>query len=413
MLHKLLACASKEMRVLARDPEGLAILFLMPVVFVVVMSLALQDFFHQGTGPKLDLVVLDGDGGSAAEAIAHAIDDIKVFRSHHRAAADYATEAQQLREDIRAGRLRFALLLPPGITARHTAVLASGGPREVLDAMQKPPIAIELLADPALRADHRAMATMALERTILGVESSRLYQRFAGISLDRGQRTSAFEIVDGSDAIKSHVMPTSTQQNVPAYSVLAMFLLVIPLSGAFIRERYQGSLTRLRSMPVPGAIIIGGKVLPFFAINLLQMGLCLAVGRFLLPLLGGTPLQFSGSAVGIVLLTAAVSLAAIGFGLVVAMFARTPEQATAFGATAILLFAALGGIMVPKLLMPSALQTIAEWSPLGWALDGFLDLFVRGASAADVLPRAIALVAFGAGCFALAMARFGRLARAP
>ncbi len=398
---------------LSRDPEGLAILFLMPVVFVIVMSLALQDFFQQGAGPKLELVILDGDGGSAAEAIARAVDDIKVFRSHQRRAADYASEAQQLREDIRSGRLSFALLLPPGITVRHTAILASGGPREVLDAMQRPPIAIELLADPALRADHRAMATMALERIVLGVESSRLYQRFAGISLERGQRTSAFEIVDRSDAITTRVMPTSTQQNVPAYSVLAMFLLVIPLSATFIRERYQGSLTRLRSMPVPGAIIIGGKVLPFFAINLLQMALCLAVGRFLLPLLGGTPLQFSGSAIGIILLTAAVSLAAIGFGLAVAMFARTPEQATAFGATAILLFAALGGIMVPKLLMPRALQTVAEWSPLGWALDGFLDLFVRGASAADVLPRAVALVGFGAVCFAFAMARFGRLARAP
>ena len=412
-IFKVFACATKEVRVLSRDPEGLAILFLMPVAFVIVMSIALQDFFQQGAGPKLDIVVLDGDGGDTSAAIARAVDAIPVLRSDLRTTKDFPLAQARLREDVRSGRVRFALLLPPGLTKRHDAMLAVGGPREVLEALQRAPIRVELLADPALRGDHRMMATMALERVILGVEAGRLYQHFADVTLAPGQRTSAFAIVGPSDSTQSRTTPTSTQQNVPAYSVLAMFLLVIPLSGTFIRERYQGTLTRLRSMPVSGATLIAGKVLPFFAINLLQMGLCLAVGHFLLPLLGGTALQFSGSPIGIVLLTAAVSLAAIGFGLAVAMFARTPEQATAFGATAILLFAALGGIMVPKMLMPSVLQSVAAWSPLGWALEGFLDLFVRGATVADVLPRALALVAFGAACFALSMVRFARLSRDP
>jgi len=104
------------------------------------------------------------------------------------------------------------------------------------------------------------------------------------------------------------------------------------------------------------------------------------------------------------------SLAAIGFALLIASFARTPEQATTFSATTVLILAALGGIMVPKLVMPSAMQQIAELSPFSWGLDGFLDIFIRGGGVREVLPEAGRLVAFGVACFTLAVLRFnGRL----
>ena len=43
---------------------------------------------------------------------------------------------------------------------------------------------------------------------------------------------------------------------------------------------------------------------------------------------------------------------------------------------------------------------------LGWALDGYLDLFVRNAGVADVLPRAGYLLMFAAVCFSIAMWRY-------
>jgi ABC-2 type transport system permease protein len=161
---------------------------------------------------------------------------------------------------------------------------------------------------------------------------------------------------------------------------------------------------------VPGLVVVGGKVPPYLLINLLQMALCLGVGRFVLPLMGGEALQFGRSLTGIIILSVSTSLAAIGFALVVSMFAHTAEQASAFGAAAILLLAALGGIMVPKTVMPAWLQDYAAWSPLGWAQDGFLDLFARGAGVTDVLGRAAALLAFAGACALLALWRFSSAA---
>jgi ABC-2 type transport system permease protein len=66
--------------------------------------------------------------------------------------------------------------------------------------------------------------------------------------------------------------------------------------------------------------------------------------------------------------------------------------------------------MVPKLVMPPAMQQLAELSPFSWGLDGFLDIFIRGGGVREVLPEAGRLLAFGVACFVLAILRFnGRL----
>ena len=413
MLSKLWASAGKEMRILMRDREGLAILFVMPVAFVIIMSLALQDFFRQGAAPQFSLVILDGDQGKLAQAIGHGVEALPFFRVERRIADDFAEAERALREDVRRGKYRFALLLPPGLTARHDATLAKANLSEIMDTAAQQSIVLEFLADPALRSDHLVLARAALASMVSNIEMQRIYAFFSGAVFEpevfrSSNRKPGWLSVSGQGVLAAapRLLPSAAQQNVPAYSLLAIFLLVVPLSGTFIKEREQGSLARLESMPVPASVVIGGKVLPYLLVNVLQVALCFAVGRFVLPLLGGEALRFGHSWAGVGALSLAASLAAIGFGLLVALCARTTEQATAFGATAVLLLAALGGIMVPKMLMPPALQSIAAWSPLGWALDGFLDLFVRDAGLSTVLPRVFALLAFAGLCFAAAMWRY-------
>lgn len=58
-------------------------------------------------------------------------------------------------------------------------------------------------------------------------------------------------------------------------------------------------------------------------------------------------------------------------------------------------------IMVPRMLMPTGLQTLSEWSPMGWALDGLQSVFLGEPEAAFILPRAGLLLGFSAVCLAL------------
>jgi ABC-2 type transport system permease protein len=203
-----------------------------------------------------------------------------------------------------------------------------------------------------------------------------------------------------------HIIPSSVQQNAPAWTLLAMFFLTVPLSVSFIKEREQGSLFRLQTMAVPGWVVLGGKTLPYFFINQIQMASILLVSVYVLPLLGGDRLDIGHSPLALMLLGAAASLAAIGFGIAVALFSRTAEQAASFSSAVTMIMAALGGILVPLAVMPPLMQQFAMVSPLAWGLNGFLDVFVRGGGLIDVIPEALGLLAFSACCHALAIMRY-------
>ena len=60
-----------------------------------------------------------------------------------------------------------------------------------------------------------------------------------------------------------------------------------------------------------------------------------------------------------------------------------------------IIFGALGGIMVPKFVMPGFMQNLANLSPMSWGLEGFLDIFLRGGGVSDVLPESLSLFGFG------------------
>jgi ABC-2 type transport system permease protein len=323
----------------------------------------------------------------------------------------------EVRAALTAGTYKFALWVPARATreARERVRAALGLARAPADREQG--VAVRLLADPALRRDHRELVATALERALEAIAAGLITEQFAGFArqLPAGAPrptpasvTIFDDVRDAAEGADAGPAPTSVQQNAPAWTLFAMFFLVIPLSGTLIKERQEGSLTRLRSMPVPGWVVLGGKVAPYFAINQIQVLLIMLVGIHLLPRLGGDALVIGDAPGGIALLSIAASLAAIGYGLAVASFARTPEQATTFGGISVLILAALGGVLVPKLVMPPALLELSAISPLSWGLDGFLAIFVRGADAAAVLPEVYKLLGFALACFAVAVARFQR-----
>jgi ABC-2 type transport system permease protein len=64
--------------------------------------------------------------------------------------------------------------------------------------------------------------------------------------------------------------------------------------------------------------------------------------------------------------------------------------------------------MVPKLVMPLAMQRLGDLSPMSWGLEGFLDIFVRGGGVAEVLPECGQLLVFAAVCLIIAVWQFAR-----
>ncbi len=414
-LKKLATSVIKESRIILRDRQALILFFVMPVLFVLILSLALRDAFGDRPGATFPMLVVDLDGGEVGKAVISAFTANPHFRVERSGRPSPGQVA--LERAIQKGRYRFVVIVPQGATEQAKQRVSEIAANFPLTQLTFPAVQIRMLADPTLRTDYRFMVTTALSGILHGVEI-----RLSGEQMVKNLRAMGYPMTIPSDLTqarvfsevrdepllsgKSHTIPSSVQQNAPAWTLLAMFFLTVPLSVSFIKEREQGSLSRLQTMSVPGWVVLGGKTTPYFVINQIQMVSILLVSVYVLPLLGGDRLDPGHAPLALVLLGASASLAAIGLGIAVAMYSRTAEQATAFSSTIVMIMAALGGIFVPKAVMPPLMQQLAALSPLAWGLDGFLDVFVRGGGVRDVLPKSLGLLGFSAVCHALAVLRY-------
>jgi ABC-2 type transport system permease protein len=156
--------------------------------------------------------------------------------------------------------------------------------------------------------------------------------------------------------------------------------------------------------------LLAGKVIPFFIVNLLQVVFLFLIGLYLVPAMGGDQLTLGENPEGLVLVSVAASLAAVCYALLVAQIASTIEQATIVSGVLNIIMAALGGVMVPRFLMPEAMQEIGNYSPMSWGLDGFFDILLRNGTVTDVLPEVAALLGFAVLMLCLAVWRYRRAA---
>jgi ABC-2 type transport system permease protein len=384
-MRRLLALWEKECLALSRDVLGLAVLFLMPAAFIVVMSLALSDVFKGGPARQAEFAVMAADPKLADSLERNLAGD--GFRVAPAPADDAAA-----RDGVRRGTPSLVLVVP------HDFERALSAP---LDARSAPP-KLTLLTDPALPPTQ----LLAFRQRVLGVTLAMrvaAMMRRAGIATEadafdlKRAATLSVETIGGSGR------PSSVQQNVPAWLIFGMFFVVMPISSLFVVERREGTLARLVSLRVPFSMLLLGKVGPYFVVNLTQAVLMLLAGRTLVPWFGGETLVFPSRWDLLAAVTVCTSFAAIGWGLLVAVCSRTLEQATVIGGVGNILAAAVGGIMVPRFVMPEAMQKLAEVSPMAWALDAFHVVILRGGGAADIAAPCAKLLALATALFAAAL----------
>ncbi|HLC83341.1 MAG TPA: ABC transporter permease, partial [Bacteroidia bacterium] len=188
----------------------------------------------------------------------------------------------------------------------------------------------------------------------------------------------------------------SVQHNVPAWTIFGMFFIVISMSGSIIKERDEGSYTRILTMPGSYITVLTGKISAYLLICLIQCVLMLMVGLYILPHMGLPVLIIGNSILAITVVAVSAGLAATGYGILIGTIFKTHQQASTFGAVSVVILAALGGIWVPVFVMPEYIRMMSEFSPLFWGLSAFHKLFLIGGDLQSVLPQVSKLLAF---CF--------------
>ena len=366
----LVALMKKELLALSRDIHGMGALFIMPMVFIIVMSMALKDVYTPDT-KTLAYAVLNQDQGEVAGELVQR----------------WALEAgvaqvlpEQWQDEVRSGRLKYVLLVEAGFSR---AMNNLGDPG---DAKAR------LLTEPGL--DNSVFATNRMRLLAIAAQL-----RVEGLLAQLPKKLNTPALI-GDAPVEAERMtvgprPTAVQHNVPAWLVFGMFFVVASIAGLFVEERACGALARLGSLGAKPWQLVVSKIIPYLGVNGVQAALMLAVGVWLMPHIGGEGLSLQGIDLGaLLLMLLAISLAAVSLALAIACIVSTHAQAATLGPILNVLMAALGGVMVPLFVMPPVMQTIASYSPMNWGLEGLLDVLLRNGNVASVLPQVGRLAGF-------------------
>ena len=270
---------------------------------------------------------------------------------------------------------------------------------------------VDVFFDPVLKSSFKLSILSALREFSSGVEAQIIYDTYAslfqellGIEMnkpDKQKKLVEFNEQYASN-LKQATVPNSVQHNVPAWTLFAMFFIVIPLAGNIISERTSGVSLRLKTMPGSVLPSLLGKVTVYFTIGILQAFLMLLIGVYLLPYLDLPKLDIGHQWLAILLLTMVVSAAASGYGILIGTIFSSQEQASIFGAISVVIMAAVGGIWVPTFMMTDLMQVISKISPLNWGLTGYYDILLRNAGIPEILPQLLLLSGFFIATIAIA-----------
>lgn len=415
-MKKILAIGWKDLIILFQDKGALALMLAAPFVLTLGLGLVTGAFARDGRSSGLGdipVILVNLDEGPLGEAL------VELFYSDELATLmkpETAVSPQTARQQVDDDRVAAVVIIPAGFSA---GALPDGQTGQVGEAA-----AIELYANPA-RPISAGVVGSVVEGFISQVESSLTSVNVSVAQLVMNGRLNPTNMADmiaigqamgerqfaqiGERAaiiqIERVGAAEATAETNPLAFIapgmaVAFLMYTVSLGGrSILAERDRGTLARLLASPTSGAQVMGGKVVGIFLTGAAQVSVLIVASALLFGLRWGNP-------AGVVLLIICVSLAATGWGLLLASVASRPNQVASYGTALMLTFGIIGGSFVT--LPPSGFVTqLGKITPNAWAISGFGAL-AQGGSLADILPDLAALLVMAAVLFAIAAFIFQR-----
>jgi ABC-2 type transport system permease protein len=348
-MKAFLGFVRKETLHLLRDRQTLAILLLLPPLQVLIFGFAVRTDVR-----KIPLVLIDPAPDAATLALRARLAASDRFRLEQVAASTRGLDAQ-----FRAGTIRQALVLPPGVERR----LGRG------DSLP-----IQLLtdgSDPNTGGIMQGYATAVVERW---------YAEAAPGS--PGLR------IEPSSRLRYNPTLESSHLFVPGLIAFVLTIMSAMMTAISItREKETGTMEMLLVSPIRPGAIVAGKVMPYVVLAFVSVLLVLVAARsvFQVPLRGSLVLLLGEC--GLYILTA------LALGIVISTQAPTQRTAMIF---------ALAGLMMPTMLLsgfifpldslPGWLRAISNVVPARWFLLVVRGIMLKGAGLATLWQETLVLV---------------------
>ena len=356
--NRLAAIATKEIIHIRRDVRSLIIVVLMPAILVLLFGYGVSlDLKH------LPVYAFDRDGTQASQDLLKRFQSSNYFRI-----AKVANSYPELAQAIDSGKATLAIIIPHDFSER----LHDGGPVE-----------IQAIVDAS--DDNTANLAVGYAQGVLRGYSSDLQVKW------RERRGLPRQFVPLSTEVRTWF---NEDLESSAFIVPGVLALVMTVIGAFLtsltvaREWERGTMEQLISTPVTALEIMLGKLLPYFVIGMVDVGLstALAVYWFRVPFRGTITTLFLSSALFLIVM--------LLLGFFISVIAKTQLAASQIALIVTFLPAfLLSGFLFAIEQMPVFIQYVTRVLPGRYYVSALKNIFLKGTPVemlyADLLPLAV------------------------
>lgn len=366
MIPRLVALIRKEFIQIGRDRRTLAMMILLPLVWLIMFGYAFNFDVRE-----MRVAVVDRSGTRIGELVAGALRGYERFR---------IVELPEPTEDgirlaMHRNQVQMGIIIPPGYGE------VRGGDHARLRA----------LVDGA-----DLFAAQAAVRLFQGALEP-LQDRIRKIVLTRGEPP---PMIPEIEILYNPELRTATVMIPGLLGMVTMFMTTLMTALGIVREREYGTLEQLVVTPLRPIELMLGKLLPYVLIAAVDFALVFLAGTYLFNL------KFAGNLPLFLALSLLFLVTTLSLGLLISTLAQNQQQAMQLAFFAMFPQILLSGLIFPLSSMPKVIQYLAYLLPFTYYVPIARGMFIKGQELALLATPAGLLAAYALAAVTLSSLRF-------
>jgi ABC-2 type transport system permease protein len=395
-MKKILAIAWKDARVRFGSSSELLFFIVLPIIFTFLLAGGTPT---GNEDPRLSLLVVDESNSAMSQQIIDELENSTAIRPE-------VTTPEEAQSQFDERQVSAVFIIPAGIDLESL----QNGSAEVELRQQPNNLDATVARRAILSAIRRVSSSISAAQNAVKQRETRKpfvsddeKQAYFESSLETAQsiQKDAPDRVTVVESLTENRVDYDPRANSSAGQLITwVFIPLFGISALFAYERQQGTLRRLLTTPANKATFLLGTISGQVAMALVQMLLLVGFGILVMKL------NWGREPLALFLLLFASALAAAAFGTTMGTFIKSEGQASGLSVMFGMVFALMGGCWYPLEMFPPAIQNAVKVLPTTWAMQGMLDLVLRGGGLQNVLPEVGVLLGFAVIFFSVGVWRF-------
>ncbi len=397
--------AIKDLQILLRDKSGFFFTFFYPILIAIFFGVIFSGSGGSGsTKSALSVYVIDQDNTDISQKFVQTLsksEDLELT----------PISLEQAQEEVRLGKKAAYILIKKGYGEARENMFTGSAP------------VVEIGIDPSRRAEASLLTGLLMQYGAQDMQNRFTDRKFmrkqveeslqqlpkkqsttlsnflssldnylsdTASSTNNGQ-FKGFEPlkVEQKEIIRQRIGPPSSFAiTFPQGVMWGIIACITTFAVSLVTERNKGTLTRLLTGPLKSYQILGSKALACFLTTISVDIILMLIGIFVF---GIKVASYPKLTIGLVIVAGSF----VGMMMLLSVLGKSERSASGIGWAVLMVFAMIGGGMIPLFFMPDWLKALSDISPIKWGILALEGAIWRDFTFSELLKPYLVLIGFG------------------